>query len=69
MFLRKLRENSHLLGIFFAICLALTAQYLFTGEVFTHQKDSNTWVWTPRFSAALLMLLLASSPMTQPLFT
>jgi hypothetical protein len=59
MFLRKLRENSQIIAILFAVCLDLTAQYLFTGEVFTHQLDSNTWDWTPSFSLGLAALLLA----------
>jgi 4-amino-4-deoxy-L-arabinose transferase-like glycosyltransferase len=59
MLIRKIRENSHIVATLFAICLALAAQYLFTGEVFTHQLDSNTWVWTTSYSVALVMLLLA----------
>jgi len=60
MFLRRLRENSQPIAMLFAIGLALTAQYFFTGEIFTHQRNSNTWDWTTNFSLGLFMLLLAT---------
>ncbi|MBL8078288.1 MAG: glycosyltransferase family 39 protein [Anaerolineales bacterium] len=59
MFIRMLRENSRFTAIVLAVCLAITAQYLFTGEIFTHQLDSNTWVWTANYSLALVMLVTA----------
>ncbi len=34
MFLRRLRENSQPIAMLFAIGLALTAQYFFTGEIY-----------------------------------
>jgi len=60
MFLRRLRENSQPIAMLVAVCLALTAQYLFTGEVFTHQRNSNTWEWTTKYSLALFLLFLAT---------
>jgi hypothetical protein len=59
MFLHKLSKNLPAISMLVALCLGITAQYLFTGEIFTHQLDSNTWVWTPSYSLALVMLLLA----------
>jgi hypothetical protein len=60
MFLRRLRENSQPIAMLFAICLALTAQYLFTGEIFTHQINSNFWEWIPQYSLALFLLVWAT---------
>ena len=60
MFFRRLRENSQPIAMLFAICLALTAQYLFTGEIFTHQRNSNFWEWTTNYSLALFLLVLAT---------
>ena len=59
MFLRRLRENSQPIAMLFAICLALIAQYLFTGEIFTHQRNSNYWEWNTKYSLALFLLFLA----------
>ena len=59
MFLHKIRENAQVIAMLAALCLGLTAQYLFTGEIFTHQNNSNTWEWTTNFSIASAMLLLA----------
>src|SRR5262245_9620578 len=42
-----------------AIVLAFSAQYLFTGEVLTHDLDSNAWDWLPRYSIASWLLVLA----------
>ncbi|CAG1010585.1 hypothetical protein ANAEL_03980 [Anaerolineales bacterium] len=60
MLFRKLRENSQVLAMLAAVCLGLAAQYYFTGEIFTHQKNSNTWEWTSRFSLALVLLFIAT---------
>jgi hypothetical protein len=60
MLLRKLRENARPIAMFIAVVLALTAQYVFTGEIFTHQKNSNTWEWEPKYTLALLLLVLAT---------
>ncbi len=43
-----------------AIIMAFTAQYLFTGEVFTRFIDSNTWDWIPRYTTATLLLCAAA---------
>lgn len=59
MILNKLRENERTIAIFVAVVLALTAQYVFTGEIFTHQKNSNTWTWQPEFSVGTILLFLA----------
>jgi len=56
-----------------ALVLAFAAQYLYTGELLTHWKDSNTWMWEPRYTLASIFLLLAiggaawalASPVTQ----
>jgi hypothetical protein len=61
MFLQKLRENSQLIALFAAVILAFTAQYLFTGEVFTHQLNSNTWEWETKYTVAVLLLIAATS--------
>jgi hypothetical protein len=55
MLLRRLRENSRIIAILFALCLALAAQFFLT-----HRIDSNTWVWKTNYSLALVMLLLAT---------
>jgi len=60
MFLRRLRENSQPIAMLLAICTGLAAQYFFTGEVFTHQRNSNTWEWTTNFSVGLILLLMAT---------
>ncbi len=59
MFLRKLRENSQVIAMLAAVCLGLAAQYYFTGEIFIHQRNSNTWEWMTKYSLALVLLLLS----------
>jgi uncharacterized membrane protein len=44
-----------------ALVCAFTAQYFFTGEVFTHFKESNTWEWRPAFTIAVCLLFLSLS--------
>ena len=61
MLVNKLRENVQLIVMLAALILALTAQYLFTGEIFTHQKNSNTWVWEAKYTIAVLLLALATA--------
>lgn len=60
MLLNKLRANKQLVVMLVAVILELTAQYLFTGEIFTHQKNSNTWVWETKYTFALILLVLAT---------
>ena len=38
---------------------ALLAQYLFTGELLTHYRDSQTWEWRREFTAGTVLLLVA----------
>lgn len=59
MILRRLRENLPVIAMLIAVALGLAAQYYFTGEIFTHQRNSNTWEWTGRYSLALVLLFLA----------
>jgi len=47
------------LPILASVALALAAQYLFTGELLTVTRDTNTWEWLPRYSWASALLLLA----------
>lgn len=55
----NVRDRPRALGIIAALALAFTAQYLFTGEVFTRFQDSNTWTWEPRYTLATALLLIA----------
>ncbi|MBI5952815.1 MAG: glycosyltransferase family 39 protein [Chloroflexi bacterium] len=57
----RLRKNSQLIAMIIAVISALAAQYLFTGEIFTHQKNSNTWVWETKYTFAVLLLVLAAA--------
>lgn len=50
------RRGSAIVG---AVSLAVVAQYLFTGELLTRTRDSNTWEWLPRYSWASALLVLA----------
>jgi 4-amino-4-deoxy-L-arabinose transferase-like glycosyltransferase len=52
-------SRSRIFLLCLSLALAFTAQFLFTGEVFTHFKDSNTWAWKPEYSIAIILLLLA----------
>lgn len=45
--------------VLLAIAAGFLAQYLYTGEVFTRFVDSNTWAWSPEFTAASIVLAAA----------
>jgi hypothetical protein len=49
-----------IVGILLTLILAFSAQFLFTGEVFTHFQDSNTWNWTSNFFFATILLIAAA---------
>jgi 4-amino-4-deoxy-L-arabinose transferase-like glycosyltransferase len=53
------QDRSRLGGLAIALVLAFAAQYLFTGEVFTRYRDSNTWEWQPQYTIGSLLLLAA----------
>ncbi len=55
----KVANPSRAQGALLALALAFTAQYLFTGEVFTRTIESDTWVWTPSFTWGVILLLAA----------
>ncbi len=68
MNLWRLVKQPHTLALLAAVVFAFTAQYLFTGEWFTHNihtpvwvwnSDPEAWVWAPRHSLAVGLLLLA----------
>jgi hypothetical protein len=61
MLLRPSKFHSRIVGICLALFLAFFAQFLFTGEFFTHFHDSNTWVWTTKFTLATILLLAAAA--------
>lgn len=53
------RPRAAALALVGALVTAFAAQYVFTGEAFTHLRDSVTWLWEPRFSAGTALLLVA----------
>jgi hypothetical protein len=55
---RKVLDYLRPISICLALASAFTAQYLFTGELFTHFKESNTWEWRPAFTIAVCLLFL-----------
>ena len=50
-----------IVGICLALFAAFSAQYFFTGEVFTHFLNSNTWNWTSNFTIATILLIAAAA--------
>lgn len=46
-------------GLLIAFAIALAAQYLFTGNIISHTRDSNTWEWLPRYSGGTILLVFA----------
>lgn len=70
---RFARAQLPLIGIVFALCLGFVAQYFFTGEIFTRLRDSNTWVWEPRYTLATILLIAsmicAGWALTRPIDT
>jgi 4-amino-4-deoxy-L-arabinose transferase-like glycosyltransferase len=52
--IERLRDPCALLV---ALGCALVAQYLFTGEVLTRFRDSQTWAWRPEFTVATALLV------------
>ena len=61
MLLRSSQIRYRIVGIFLALFLAFSAQYFFTGEVFTHFRDSNTWDWTSNFFFGTILLIAAAA--------
>lgn len=59
MFLCGSQIRFRIVLIVLALSLAFTAQFLFTGEVFTHFLDSNTWDWTIKFTFGTILLFTA----------
>src|SRR5262245_29389543 len=46
-------------ALLIALPSALLAPWLFTGEVLTHYRDSQTWSWRPEFTAGTALLVVA----------
>jgi 4-amino-4-deoxy-L-arabinose transferase-like glycosyltransferase len=59
MFRHSNNQRSRAGAIILAFAFCFIAQYLFTGEIFAHFLDSNTWEWKPTFTFGLLFLFLA----------
>lgn len=59
MSVRSLHERSRGIVSLLAVGLAFAAQYLYTGEVFTRFRDSNTWDWQPSYTLATGLLVAA----------
>ena len=59
MSISKLDQRQQRWMILAALALAFAAQYVFTGEVFTRFRDSNTWQWEPGYTLAATLLLAA----------
>jgi len=57
------RRRPLLIGV--ALALAFVAQYLFTGELLTRNRDTQTWDWPPRYTAASLLLLAGVAAATR----
>lgn len=43
-----------------SILFAFLGQFFFTGEIFTHYKDSNTWEWQTGFTVGLVCLVISA---------
>jgi len=59
MFLHRADQRTRAGAGILAFALAFMAQYLLTGEIFTHFLDSNTWEWKPAFTFGSLLLFLS----------
>jgi hypothetical protein len=57
--LRTWHERSRGVALLLAVGLAFAAQYLYTGEVFTRFRNSNSWDWLPDYSLATGLLAAA----------